>query len=229
MDEWESGDDTEGESWYPKNMEELVTVDEVGGEDDSIIEPDLPELAESTSCPEASTKEEMAEELVPPPTNSRSEMQEASNEASEQEKNKGNDGVEPETPVAEKEEDVLTGASPKEQTLNPVAPELPSTDIRDFPSEEFKAALEETCLADKVPNSRPSQELLENHVSVSEGTKTQEVAQVTETNSKGAQHKDETLKKGSLHKRLKIMHRDIVGSQDLYLSASYYMCSITLS
>lgn len=44
-EEWESGDDTEGECWYPKNMEELVTVDEVG-EDDSIIEPDLPELQE---------------------------------------------------------------------------------------------------------------------------------------------------------------------------------------
>ncbi|CAB1344478.1 unnamed protein product, partial [Coregonus sp. 'balchen'] len=44
-EEWESGDDAEGEGWYPKNMEDLVTVDEVG-EDDSIIEPDLPELQE---------------------------------------------------------------------------------------------------------------------------------------------------------------------------------------
>ncbi|KAK7930121.1 hypothetical protein WMY93_006516 [Mugilogobius chulae] len=42
----ERAEDTDEECWYPKNMEELVTVDEVGGEDD-IIEPDLPELVES--------------------------------------------------------------------------------------------------------------------------------------------------------------------------------------
>uniref|UniRef100_A0A671MXR5 RNA binding motif protein 20 n=1 Tax=Sinocyclocheilus anshuiensis TaxID=1608454 RepID=A0A671MXR5_9TELE len=42
----ESVDDGEEESWYPKSMEELVTVDEVGGEDDSIVEPDLPDLQE---------------------------------------------------------------------------------------------------------------------------------------------------------------------------------------
>uniref|UniRef100_UPI003AAF81BA RNA-binding protein 20 n=1 Tax=Centroberyx gerrardi TaxID=166262 RepID=UPI003AAF81BA len=193
VEEWDSGDDTEGECWYPKNMEELVTVDEVGGEDDSIIEPDLPELAEYAPCPKASKEEEVVEELVPPPppASSCSEMQETPNETPNQEKTKGND----ETPVTEKAEDVLIGTSPKDQTLNPAAPELPSTDISDFPSEEFKAALEETCSEDKVPNSEPSQEPVENHVSVSEGSKTQEVVQVTETNSKGVQHKDETLKK----------------------------------
>ncbi|CAL1601773.1 unnamed protein product [Knipowitschia caucasica] len=42
----EKAEDTDEECWYPKNMEELVTVDEVGGEDD-IIEPDLPEIDES--------------------------------------------------------------------------------------------------------------------------------------------------------------------------------------
>uniref|UniRef100_A0A8B9HTQ5 RNA binding motif protein 20 n=1 Tax=Astyanax mexicanus TaxID=7994 RepID=A0A8B9HTQ5_ASTMX len=46
VEEWASGDETEGECWYPKSMEELVTVDEVGEEDDSIVEPDLPELQE---------------------------------------------------------------------------------------------------------------------------------------------------------------------------------------
>uniref|UniRef100_A0A8C6LPR7 RNA binding motif protein 20 n=1 Tax=Nothobranchius furzeri TaxID=105023 RepID=A0A8C6LPR7_NOTFU len=44
-------EDTDEECWYPKNMEELVTVDEVGGEDDSIIEPDLSELEEFASSP----------------------------------------------------------------------------------------------------------------------------------------------------------------------------------
>ncbi|XP_060027317.1 RNA-binding protein 20 isoform X2 [Erinaceus europaeus] len=44
--DWESGSEGEGESWYPTNMEELVTVDEVGEEEDFIMEPDIPELEE---------------------------------------------------------------------------------------------------------------------------------------------------------------------------------------
>ncbi|XP_047559540.1 RNA-binding protein 20 isoform X3 [Lutra lutra] len=44
--EWESGSEADGESWYPTNMEELVTVDEVGEEEDFIMEPDIPELEE---------------------------------------------------------------------------------------------------------------------------------------------------------------------------------------
>ncbi|KAM9324588.1 RNA-binding protein 20 [Gastrophryne carolinensis] len=43
--DWESGSELEGESWYPTNMEELVTVDEVG-EEDLIVEPDITELEE---------------------------------------------------------------------------------------------------------------------------------------------------------------------------------------
>ncbi|XP_006831545.1 PREDICTED: RNA-binding protein 20 [Chrysochloris asiatica] len=41
----DSESEAEGESWYPTNMEELVTVDEVG-EEDFIMEPDIPELEE---------------------------------------------------------------------------------------------------------------------------------------------------------------------------------------
>lgn len=41
----DSGSEPEGDNWYPTNMEELVTVDEVG-EEDFIMEPDLPELEE---------------------------------------------------------------------------------------------------------------------------------------------------------------------------------------
>ncbi|ELW50499.1 putative RNA-binding protein 20 [Tupaia chinensis] len=44
--DWESESEAEGESWYPTNMEELVTVDEVGEEEDFIMEPDIPELEE---------------------------------------------------------------------------------------------------------------------------------------------------------------------------------------
>ncbi|XP_061492008.1 RNA-binding protein 20 isoform X2 [Rhineura floridana] len=43
--DWESGSEMEAETWYPSNMEELVTVDEVG-EDDLIMEPDITELEE---------------------------------------------------------------------------------------------------------------------------------------------------------------------------------------
>uniref|UniRef100_A0A8D0GBR8 RNA-binding protein 20 n=1 Tax=Sphenodon punctatus TaxID=8508 RepID=A0A8D0GBR8_SPHPU len=43
--DWESGSEMEGETWYPTNMEELVTVDEVG-EDDFIMEPDITDLEE---------------------------------------------------------------------------------------------------------------------------------------------------------------------------------------
>lgn len=43
--DWDSGSELEGESWYPTNMEELVTVDEVG-EEDLIVEPDITELEE---------------------------------------------------------------------------------------------------------------------------------------------------------------------------------------
>ncbi|XP_012386356.2 RNA-binding protein 20 [Dasypus novemcinctus] len=57
--DWDSGSEAEGESWYPTNMEELVTVDEVGEEEDFIMEPDIPELEEivptdqkDTPCPE---------------------------------------------------------------------------------------------------------------------------------------------------------------------------------
>ncbi|ETE67699.1 putative RNA-binding protein 20, partial [Ophiophagus hannah] len=44
-EDWESGSEMEAETWYPTNMEELVTVDEVG-EDDLIMEPDITELEE---------------------------------------------------------------------------------------------------------------------------------------------------------------------------------------
>uniref|UniRef100_A0AAQ5XUM7 RNA binding motif protein 20 n=1 Tax=Amphiprion ocellaris TaxID=80972 RepID=A0AAQ5XUM7_AMPOC len=80
--EWESAEDTDEECWYPKNMEELVTVDEVGEEDDSIIEPDLSELEEFASCPKAVV--ESVEEHVSPSASSL-EVQQTSNEKSKEE------------------------------------------------------------------------------------------------------------------------------------------------
>lgn len=198
--EWESRDDTDEECWYPKNMEELVTVDEVGGEDDSIIEPDLPELEKYVSCSKESAEEEAVEEHILAPTSSL-EAQEKSNEKSNQEKVCEDVKDQPETSVTEKPENVLTATSLEDQKLQwpqcPVAPALPATTLSDFPNEELKATLEETCLENKVTKSGPSEESMENHISVSEDSKTLEVGQVTETVKNGVQHKDDSLKKGT--------------------------------
>ncbi|KAM7418792.1 hypothetical protein PAMA_016088 [Pampus argenteus] len=189
--EKEGGDDTDEECWYPKNMEELVTVDEVGGEDDSIIEPDLPELEEYTSCSKESAKKEAVEEHVLPPTSSL-EVQETSKEKSNQEKSCEDAGEQPEPSVTEKAGDVFTATKLDKENLPPVISEPSTTNLNDVPSEELKTAPEETCLEDKdkVTDSEPLEEPMENHTSVSEESKTQEVGQVTETITNGAQNKD---------------------------------------
>uniref|UniRef100_A0A8C8ZUJ0 RNA-binding protein 20 n=1 Tax=Prolemur simus TaxID=1328070 RepID=A0A8C8ZUJ0_PROSS len=60
--DWESGSEAEGESWYPTNMEELVTVDEVGEEEDFIMEPDIPELEEIVPIDQ---KDDICPEICP--------------------------------------------------------------------------------------------------------------------------------------------------------------------
>ncbi|XP_025058968.1 RNA-binding protein 20 isoform X4 [Alligator sinensis] len=56
--DWESESEMEGEAWYLTNMEELVTVDEVG-EDDLIMEPDITELEEIVPVDKDKTNSEM--------------------------------------------------------------------------------------------------------------------------------------------------------------------------
>lgn len=204
---WQSGDDTDEECWYPKNMEELVTVDEVG-EDDSIIEPDLPELEEYTSCPKDSAEEEAVEEHVAPSTSSL-EVQETLNKTSNQEESCEDAGDETETSVTEKAADNLTTTSTEEQKLSPVAPELPITNLSDFTGEEFKATVEKTCLEDKPTNSGPSEDPVESHISVLEDSKTQEEGQIKETITNGTQLKDGIPKKGHFHKRNQIETHEI--------------------
>ncbi|XP_029353145.1 RNA-binding protein 20 [Echeneis naucrates] len=191
---WESGADTDEESWYPKNMEELVTVDEVGGEDDSIIEPDLPELEEYVSCPKESTEEEAAEKnALPAPA---LEEQNTLSKRSDQDEACGNTGDQAETSSTEKTGHVLTESSSEQQEVSQETPEMPVANLCDFPSEEFKAALEETCLEDKVTNTGPSEEPTEDHVRESEDSKAKDAAQVMETITNGAQIKAGVLKKG---------------------------------
>ncbi|XP_060920332.1 RNA-binding protein 20 [Labrus mixtus] len=190
--EWGSGDDTDEECWYPNNMEELVTVDEVGGEDDSIVEPDLPELEKFESC----LKEEAVVELTSSPASSSLELQEASVEKHEQEPTCTEARDQTETSVTEKPGEVLTAASPEEELrLSPAAREPTLNNLSDFPTEDFKAALEETCLEDNESKRWPSEETMENHGHVSKDINSVEGGEVTETITNAVQLKDDSLKK----------------------------------
>ncbi|KAL1005765.1 hypothetical protein UPYG_G00063710 [Umbra pygmaea] len=184
----ESGDDTEGECWYPKNMEELVTVDEVG-EDDSIIEPDLPELQDHDDTTVSEPKVKVVDDAPQTTTYPRpcSEMELAPVEEAESGRGGGERGATDPIHPEKKSEDVLTSSSPKAEPLplavlhTPpivVASEPPSSNLDDFPNLGFKAALEETCLsleAEVKSGPMPNQETLANHVDVCESKKTKDV------------------------------------------------------
>lgn len=209
---WESGDDSDEECWYPKNMEELVTVDEVGGEDDSIVEPDLPELEEYTSGPKESAEEETVEQKMAPPTLSL-EMNETFKKTSYQEESCEDAGDKIETSRTEKEANNLTATSSEVQKLNAVVPKLLITNLSEFTNEEFKSTVEETCLGDKATNSGPSEDPVENHSSVLEDSKTQEEGQIMETVTNGTQHQDGILKKGTFHDINHLLLDDILETQ----------------
>ncbi|KAM9315323.1 RNA-binding protein 20 [Pholidichthys leucotaenia] len=182
-----SCDDTDEESWYPKNMEELVTVDEVGGEDDSIIEPDLSELEEFASCPKvlASVEEHITSSICS------LEVQQVSNESTKEEKSYGDAGDQAAACVTGTAVDSVNPSMTEDQKINSEALELPLPNLGDFPSKEFKAALEDTCLEDReITNREPPKEPMENRSCASKDRKTQEVEQVTEMISNGVQHKD---------------------------------------
>ncbi|XP_029949240.1 RNA-binding protein 20 [Salarias fasciatus] len=197
--EWESGDETDEDVWYPNNMEELVTVDEVGGEDDSIIEPDLSELEEFASGPKEPAAEEPGEARVSPSVPS-AEVKEECDEKSQAERSCGDAGEPAASSMSEKTEDVLNAGTESQKTSE-VAPEPPGTKLGDFPSEEFKAALAETCEEDgKVTDSWPSEELKENHICESEERKSREAGQVVETRDSGVPHSDGCPRKGGLEK-----------------------------
>ncbi|KTG45989.1 hypothetical protein cypCar_00012964 [Cyprinus carpio] len=125
----ESVDDGEEESWYPKSMEELVTVDEVGGEDDFIVEPDLPDLHEEdhrvklsqltadSPKPNAKTPAEGEETTVDPPT----------------------------LPILDLVPEESSGGAQSSPGERPSAPEQTVCQLNCIPSQEFKSASEETC------------------------------------------------------------------------------------
>lgn len=181
-----SGEDTEGECWYPNSMEELVTVDEVGEEDDSIVEPDLPELQE----------EEREEERE----------KEAKEDGECMEKK------EPTPAKVEKQEPVSTPDAATEDTLRsiqPDCPDAPPSHVCLFPSQEFKSALEETAEPSVPPTSVT--DVAETHIttalttieSVCETEKITDTHTVSEKGRTGetektvTQHVDENPKRGA--------------------------------
>ncbi|MED6287895.1 hypothetical protein CHARACLAT_021045 [Characodon lateralis] len=186
----ESAEDTDEECWYPKNMEELVTVDEVGGEDENIIEPDLSELEEFTSCHKESV-EQSKQKYVSPSTFPVEEQ-----EASDKKPKEEDTGGEASTSGADKAEDQITAPNPESEKANSENTKQKVNDLSSFPSEEFKAALEDTSLETaKVPNNEPQDEPMENHICSLENNKSQAENQTPEKIHLEVQPKDGGLKR----------------------------------
>ncbi|RVE75638.1 hypothetical protein OJAV_G00000750 [Oryzias javanicus] len=184
----ERGEDTDEECWYPTNMEELVTVDEVGGEDDSIIEPDLPEIEDFAS--KKSGVEETVEKPSAPPS---LEQQETLMQKPEQENSGEETESQTEACVKNTEgDDEATVSSPEDQKKEPESSELPLTH---FPSEDFKAAVE-MCLDDnKVPQTELQEDPPEILLCSPEDSQNQEEEHVVEIINNNDQPTAESLKK----------------------------------
>ncbi|XP_061685903.1 RNA-binding protein 20 isoform X2 [Syngnathoides biaculeatus] len=192
--ELESGENTDDECCYPKNMEEFLTVDEVG-EDDSIIEPDLPELEEDATCPEESVEEQtqtvVETVLSPAPT-----LEEQETSIHKPVQNQTCERAEVPVETSGTEKTVLIQTSVEEPLKSPVTSKTPITYPSDFSKEESKAAPEETSTEDKVTDTRPLEEKpVRDHIQMSRDSKVQDLVQVTEASSNVTQHKDSILKK----------------------------------
>lgn len=188
VEEWASGDETEGESWYPKSMEELVTVDECGGEDDFIIEPDLPELQE----------EEPAEEPRLPPLSPKPNPGAASPAPAEKTKE------EPRKPPDAVPEETSSPSQPesREPSVSSSVQEQPCSQLCLFPSQEFRTALEESCPTEP-PAPRDTSDRLPSHGGVGEVEKVMDAQTASEnagavqTDKKETQQIEENQKKGT--------------------------------
>lgn len=166
----ENAEDTDEECWYPKNMEELVTVDEVGGEDD-IIEPDLPDLEECVSAPHKQSVEVEARDNV-------SAALQVSDIKDTHIKEKSSEEAEPEVSLTENLERNESAACPQELKLNaPIVEDLNSL------QSDFKTVMEDTCSDDNKSKNGVVQKPVENHVVTTEEDK----PQATETILNGAQ------------------------------------------
>lgn len=189
-------------------MEELVTVDEVGEDDDSIIEPDLPELERFVSCPKGTTEgeaaeekeEEQEEEEISPPRRC-VELQKTPAEMSIQDRLSSEVDDPAEVAGTMKPEPVSSESGLAIPTLQgpqqSVAPEPALIVIGDIPTEELKAKLEETCLEDKATSDEAPEESPQKHTAVPEEAECIEAGPVTETVRMEVRPGRESLKKGS--------------------------------
>lgn len=162
-------------------MEELVTVDEVGEDDDSIIEPDLPELEKFVSCPKGATEGEAAEakeeeeEELPPPRPC-VDAQKTPAETSVQDRLSSEVGDPAEAAGTVEPEAVVSAGSPEDPSLQrPQRPAAPEPALADVPPEE------QTCSEDKDTSDEPPEESPEHHTSVSEEPEPVEAGPVAET------------------------------------------------
>ncbi|XP_038147128.1 RNA-binding protein 20 isoform X2 [Cyprinodon tularosa] len=191
----ESVEDTDEECWYPKNMEELVTVDEVGGEDDNIVEPDISELEEFTSCHKKPTVEELEEKHVSPSTPP-AELQEPVDHAPKLEESSEDKGVEASKAEADKAADITALTSLDSKKANSETTDHKVAELSSFPNEEFKAALEETCSEDtKFPNNEAPDEPMENHVCLAKDNECQDERDTSEKIPLEVQLQDANLKR----------------------------------
>lgn len=163
-------------------MEELVTVDEVGEDDDSIIEPDLPELEKFVSCPKGATegeaaeaKEEEEEEELSPPRPC-VDAQKTPAETSVQDRLSSEVGDPAEAAGTVEPEAVVSAGSPEDPSLQrPQRPAAPEPALADVPPEE------QTCSEDKDTSDEPPEESPQHHTSVSEEPEPVEAGPVAET------------------------------------------------
>ncbi|KAI1887003.1 hypothetical protein AGOR_G00201570 [Albula goreensis] len=173
-EDWDSGEESEGEVWFPGNMEELVTVDEVGEEEeDSIIEPDLP--TEQEDAPIGDKPEESSQTVV-------SQAPEKDGVQDKEMALAGSASVA--LTLQDKTNSMPCDDGPKKMAAGPASAERPSGyDLSTFPSPTFQAAFNEACacISSDAPLGQPPQEGLANHRDMCGGGKPSDILTVCET------------------------------------------------
>ncbi|KAJ8404866.1 hypothetical protein AAFF_G00332530 [Aldrovandia affinis] len=171
----DSGEETEGEVWYPGNMEELVTVDEVGEEEeDSIIEPDLP----------TEQQEEVPVRVKPGEASQTAASHSPAKESVQDEEMAREESTALVSAPQGKINSTASGVGLKDLAAGSTsAGRQPGSDLIAFPSPGFQAVFDETCAhvaAEMIPG-KLRQEGLANHRDTCESSKPSDVLADYET------------------------------------------------
>lgn len=174
-------------------MEELVTVDEVGEEDDSIVEPDLPELQEDDQDVEVGKQAGVS----PKPSDNTTPKQ-------GEEPTLGPSTL-PSLDLALEESS--SGAQPSPKEMSPVTSlqEQPVSQLIQFPSQEFKRALEQSCASTDMephinvttPTGPPNLDSLCENGKLTDTQLSNDEKKVMEMDGKDPCHKPDDEKKGN--------------------------------